>query len=308
VLGAATLLIVSVFVFALTHALGDPARAILGRDAQIPEALAAKRSELGLDRPALRQYFTWLGNMLGGDPGTSYTNDEPILDLMSDRIRNSLILMWCAAVVSIPVSLLLGMWSAVRRDHIAETSTSMVLLALSAIPEFVLGTFLVVIFSVTVFRVLPAVSSVRGDTAPWDDLDGMVLPTMTLVLVAVPYLVRSIRATMIEVLESDYVQSSQLLGLRPSTIVWRHALPNAVGSTLQVIALGLAYMAGGVVVVEKVFNYPGLGSALVDAVAAHNVPVVQFITLVFAALYIACNTLADIGTVLVTPRLRTRLT
>ena len=306
--GAVTLFVVSVLVFLLTQSLGDPARAVLGRDAQIPEALQAKRLELGLNQPLINQYFGWLGGLVRGDPGESYTNGQPIIDFIGDRMRNSLFLMFCAAIVAIPLSLLIGAYSAVRRDKAFDAGSTYAMLMLASIPEFVLGTILVVVFSVTFLHVLPAVSSVRGDTEPWDDMAGMVLPTVTLALIVMPYLVRSTRASMVEVLETDYIETARLNGLTSRTLVWRQAVPNAIGSTLQVIALGLAYMGGGVVIVEKVFNYPGIGTALVDAITAHDVPVVQFIAILIATLYIVCNTLADIGTILVTPRLRTGLT
>jgi peptide/nickel transport system permease protein len=305
--GIATLFIVSVLVFLMTQILGDPARAILGREARVPGALAGKRAELGLDRPAINQYFGWLWGLLRGDPGTSYTNGVPILDFIGERVRNSLFLVGCAGAIGIPVSLFFGAYSALRRDRAFDTGTSYTSLVLAAIPEFVMGTLLVLLFAVSVWHIFPAVSEVRGDTKPWNDLDGMVLPTITLALIVFPYIVRSTRASMVEVLESDYVEMARLKGLPPRIVLWRHALPNALGPTFQVIALSLAYLAGGVVIIEKVFNYPGIGAALIEAIVPHNVPVVQFIAMFIATVYVVCNILADIGTILVTPRLRTRL-
>jgi peptide/nickel transport system permease protein len=307
-LGALTLLAASLLVFMLTHALGDPAEAVLGRDARQPAVLEAKRAELGLDRPLPAQYGDWLWAAVRGDFGDSYSTGEPIRAEMTERLGNSLVLMLCGAVLGIPAALWLGCYSALRRDRAFDTVTNHTALVLAAIPEFVIATVLVAVFSVGVFEILPAVSSVRGATRPWNDLDGMVLPSVTLALITIPYVLRSIRASIIEVLDSGYVTSSRLNGLSARTVLWRQALPNAAGPTLQVIALSLAYISGGVVVVEKVFNYPGIGTALVDAIATHNVPVVQFIAIVIAAIYVTCNTLADIGTVLTTPRLRTALT
>ncbi len=308
VFGVFTLLVVSVLVFLLTHSLGDPAEAILGRDARQPAALASKRAELGLDRPLRTQYLDWLAGVVRGDLGESYSTGRPIRDDMSGRVTNSLVLMACGALLAVPVSLLVGVRAALRRDKAFDTGANLTSLALAAIPEFVLATALVVLFSIGVFEVLPAVSSVRGETRPWNDLDGMILPSVTLALMAMPYIVRSTRASMVEELESEHIGMARLNGLDAHTIVWGHAVPNAMGPTFQVIALSLAYMAGGVVVIEQVFNYPGIGSALVDAVATHDVPVVQFVALVVATLYVTFNTLADVGTVLVTPRLRTALT
>jgi peptide/nickel transport system permease protein len=303
--GVLTLFVVSVLVFLLTHALGDPAAASLGRDAQQPAVLAARRAELGLDRPLVAQYGDWLGGVLTGDLGRSYVNGRPVGADLRPRVVNSLLLMAAAAAVALPSSLLIGVHAARRRDRAFDRTTNGLTLVLAAIPEFVLATLLVIVFSVGVFELLPAVSSVRGTTRPWDDLDGMVLPTLTLALVAVPYVVRSTRAAMIEVLDSDYIEMARLNGIPARTVLWRHALPNTVGPTIQVVALSLAFMAGGVVVVERVFNYPGVGAALVEAIDAHDVPVVQAIAMSVAVLYVALNTLADVGTVLVTPRLRT---
>ncbi len=305
--GALTLLVVSMLVFLLTHVLGDPAAAALGRDARQPAVLAAKRAELGLDRPLMTQYLDWLRGIVSGDFGTSYSSGRPIGDDLGGRMQNSLVLMACAAVLALPLSLLVGVHAALRRDRPFDRAANGTALVLAAIPEFVVATILVVVFSVGVFEVLPAVSSVRGATRPWNDLDGMILPSVTLALVAVPYLVRSTRASMIEVLDADYIDMARLNGLPDRMILWRQALPNALGPTIQVVALSLAFMAGGVVVVEQVFNYPGIGTALVDAVELHDVPVVQAIAICIAALYVACNTLADIATVMVTPRLRTRV-
>lgn len=305
--GVLTLLVVSVIVFLLTHALGDPAAAVLGRDAQQPALLADTRRRLGLDRPLLARYWDWLRGALTGDLGTSYANGRPIRPDLVERVENSLVLMAASALVAMPLALAVGVHAARRRGTGFDRGAHAVSLLLVALPEFVLATVLVAVFSVGVFEVLPAVSSVRGTTRPWDDVAGMVLPTLTLALAAVPYVVRTTRASLIEVLESEYIEMAELNGIGDRSIAWRHALPNAIGPTLQVIALSLAFMAGGVVVVEQVFDYPGVGSALVGAVALHDVPTVQAISLFIAALYIACNTVADIGTVLVTPRLRTAL-
>jgi len=305
--GLATLFIISVLVFLLTQLLGDPAKAILGREAQVEATLAGKRAELGLNRSALRQYFGWLWDMLRGDPGTSYVNGVGIWSFMGERVVNSLFLVLLAAAVSIPLSLAIGAYSALKRDKTFDGVSSYTSLILAAMPEFVVGTFLVLLFSVMVWHLFDAVSNVRGDTRPWNDRGAIVRPAATLVLVVLPYVVRSTRASVIEVLESDYVEMARLKGMSPRVVLWRHALPNALGPTLQVIALSLAYLFGGVVVVEKLFNYPGIGSALVEAIPAHNVPVVQFIAMFIAAVYVICNLLADVGTILVTPRLRTRL-
>jgi peptide/nickel transport system permease protein len=304
--GLVTVGVVSLLVFLLTHALGDPAAAILGPTGRQPEALAAKRAELGLDRSLVEQYGDWFGGMLTGDPGASFANGRPIRDDMLTRAGNSMILMGAGAILAIPLSVYVAIRSAVRRDGPFDAATNVVTLVLVAIPEFLIATFLIVALSTGAFEVLPATSSVRGDVRPWNDLDGMILPSVTMALLALPYVARSLRSSMAEELDSEYVAVARINGLSSRRVV-RQAWPNALPPTLQVIALSLAYMAGGAVVVETVFNYPGIGTALVDAIESHDVPVVQFIATIVAAVYVACNVAADIGTMLLTPRTRTHL-
>jgi peptide/nickel transport system permease protein len=301
--GIFTLFVVSVVVFALTQALpSDPARAILGREAT-PESLEALREEFGFDKPAVQQYVDWVRDF----PGTSYTNREPVMDLLGDRIENSLFLMVLAALVSIPLSLVIGSYAALRRDRAFDSSTSIATRTFASMPEFVVGTLLIVVFATNVFHVLPATVRIRPGEPPWSDLKGIVLPVLTLTLAVVPYVSLVMRASMVEVLESDYVEMARLKGVPERTVLWRHAMPNAIGPTFQVIALNVAYLAGGVIIVESLFNYNGIGLALRDAVREVNLPVVQFLAMFIATIYVVTNLLADIGTILVTPRLRTRL-
>ena len=304
--GILTLFIVSVVIFLLTQALEDPARAILGRQAT-PESLVAKRQELGLDKPLITQYWDWLSGLLTGDPGLSFTNRQPVMDVVSDRIWNSLFLMAVAAALSIPISIAVGAYSAARRDKAFDSATSGASLLLASLPEFVVGLVLVVLFATNIWHLLPGVTRIRPGEAPWSDPKGLVLPVLTLVLVVVPYVSRVMRASMIEVLESDYIEMARLKGLSERTVLWRHAVPNAIGPTLQVAAFNIAYLAGGVIIIENLFNYPGLGVALRDAIPEVNVPVVQFIAMFLSAIWVVVNLLADLGTILVTPRLRTAL-
>jgi peptide/nickel transport system permease protein len=302
-----TLLVVSLLIFLVTQALpADPASAILGREAT-PEALAAIRADLGLDRPWYVQYLDWLGGVLTGDFGTSYATRMPVAEYLGSRVGYSFFLMAVAALASIPLSILVGSYAALKRDKKFDTSSSIGTLVLAAMPEFVVGTLLIILFATTVFQWLPAVTYLPPGTAPWQDLDGIILPVATLVISVSPYVARVMRAAMVEVLESDYVEMARLKGMPERTVLWRHSLPNAIGPTLQVIALNLAFLAGGVIVVERLFNYPGIGSALADAVRSRDMPVVQFLALIIAGVYVVTNLLADVGTVLVTPRLRTRL-
>jgi peptide/nickel transport system permease protein len=306
-LGILVLIMVSILVFLATQALpGDPARAILGRSAT-PASLAALRRQLHLDQPVLTQYWTWVTGLLHGNLGTSLAAQEPVTTLLSPKLVNSAVLVAIAAVLSIPVSIAIGAWAALKREKIFDTTSSNLLLVLAALPEFVVAVVLVILFATTVFKVLPAISTVPPGSRPWDDWAALVLPTLTLVLAVAPYVARIMRASMIEVLESDYVEMARLKGLPERTVLVRHALPNALGPVFQVIALNLAYLAGGIIVVEYVFNYTGIGSALQEAVVNHDLPVVQALAMLIAAVYVILNLLADVATILVTPKLRTRL-
>jgi peptide/nickel transport system permease protein len=303
-LGVLVLFLVSVIVFVATQALGDPARAILGRQAT-PDSLAALQKELGLDKPLFTQYTDWLTGIVQGDAGESLSARIPVTEYLSDRIVNSAFLVLLAGGISIPLSIAIGAFAALRRDGKFDNTTSVVSLAFAALPEFAVGLILVVLFSTTVFHSLPAIA--KPGVRPWEDLQGLILPTATLVIAVTPYVVRIMRASMIEVLESEYVEMARLKGLPERVVLVRHALPNALGPTFQVIAINLAYLAGGVILVEFLFNYPGIGFAMVDGVKQHDIPTVQALAMLIAGLYIVLNLLADIATIIVTPKLRTRL-
>ena len=293
--GLLVLVLVSIVVFAATQALpGDPARAILGRGAT-PASLAALREQLHLNRPVVEQYVTWAVGLIHGDAGRSFAAQEPVSKLL------------CSGLISIPLSILIGSYAALWRDRPFDVATSLITLVFAALPEFVVGVALVVLFSTTVFHILPAITLIPPGGRPWEQPIAIILPTLTLVLAVTPYVVRIMRASMVEVLESDYVEMARLKGLPERLVLRRHALPNALGPTFQVIAINLAYLAGGVIVVEYIFNYAGIGGALRDAVANRDIPVVQALAMAIASLYVVLNLLADIATILVTPRLRTRL-
>jgi peptide/nickel transport system permease protein len=242
-----------------------------------------------------------------GDAGTLYANaGTKVTTLLSDRLQNSAFFVFIAGIISIPVSIVIGSYAALKRDKTFDVVSSLVTLLLAALPEFVLGVVLVVVFSTTVFSgFLPAIAS--PGQHPWNDLKAMILPVATLVLAVTPYVARIMRASMVEVLESEYVEMARLKGLPEGLVMRRHALPNALGPTFQVIAINLAYLAGGVIVVEYIFNINGIGGGLRDAVFNHDVPVVQALAMLIAAVYVVLNLLADIATIIVTPRLRTRL-
>ena len=306
-LGVFTLFVVSIVVFTATQLLpSDPAQAILGRNATAA-SVSALREKLGLEHSAFYQYTHWLGGMVTGDPGESFNARLPILDYIGDRVVNSLFLLALASVISIPLALWFGGYGARKRDTTFDNVSSNVMLALASLPEFVVGIVFVLLFSVQLWHLLPAVSTIGIGEGPWSDMKGMILPTATLVVGSVPYISRVVRASMIEVLESDYVEMARLKGAPERVVLWRHALPNALGPVFQVIALNIAYFAAGVIVVEALFNYPGIGGALRDSVRVRDIPVIQFLVMVLAAVYVVTNLAADVATVLVTPRLRTRI-
>jgi peptide/nickel transport system permease protein len=307
-LGVVTLFLVSVIVFAATQALpSDPARAFLGRTAT-PESLAALRAQLHLDESAPTQYGRWLEGIVTGDLGHSLTGtQQPVSELIGKRVENSAFLMLLAALVSVPLSIALGSVAARRRDGPFDHASSVALLVLAALPEFVVGIALVVFLGTNVFHWLPAVSLIPPDDAPWQHLKELVLPTAALVLAVCPYIARIMRASMVEVLESDYVEMARLKGLPERAVLWRHALPNGIAPAIQVIALNLAYLAGGIVVVEFVFAYPGIGGGFVEAVSNRDFPTVQALAVIIAAVYVVLNVLADVATILVSPRLRTSI-
>lgn len=304
-LGVLTLWLISLIVFAAVLALpGDAAQAILGREAT-PARVAALREQLNLDQPVVSQYFSWLGDLLTGNFGDSAATQQPVSDLLSTRVRNSAFVVLLAALVAVPLSIGIGVWTAMRRDKPVDHLVSTTTLVLAALPEFVIGILLVLLLATQVLQVFPAVSLLPPGVPAWEDPQVAVLPALTLVLAVVPYISRIMRGSMVEVLESDYVTMARLKGLSERTVIWRHAVPNAIVPAIQVTALQLAWMAGGVVMVEFVFSYPGIGVALVEAVANRDMPVVQTVVMLAAGLYVVLNLLADLATILATPRLRT---
>ena len=307
VLAVLTLVVVSIIVFASTQLLpGNAAKAKLGKQAT-KASLAALEKQLGLDHSAFHQYAHFVGGLLRGDPGNSLTSGQPIMNDLTPRLSNSGFLVLVAAAISIPLSLLIGSVAAVRRDSILDEISSFVQRVLASIPEFVIGLALIALFATSLFHVFPAVSIIPPGSPPWSNFDAIWLPALTLVLVVTPNIALIMRAAMIEVLESDYIETARLTGVPESRIVVRHALPNALAPAFQVIALNLAYLAGGVIVVESVFSYTGIGVAMRDAVLNRDFPTAQVVTMIIAGVYVVTNLAADIGTILVTPRLRTRL-
>ena len=304
-LGALTLLLVSIVVFAATQILpGDAARAVLGRSAT-PERLQALRLQLHLDRPALTQYWIWLSGLLSGDLGTSLVTPQAIYALAAPRVANSFGLLVVVGAIGVPLAVAFGIAAAIRRNRPFDTGVSVTALAMAAVPEFVIGIGLIILFATVVLHWLPPVSMVPPGRSIWDNPRILVLPTMTLAIAVFPYIFRMMRSSMIEVLESEYIEMARLKGIAQRRLILLHALPNAVAPTVQVIALTFAYLAGGVVVVEYVFGFPGIGQGLVNAVFTRDIPTIQFIVVLLAAFYVLVNIVADVVAVLVTPRLRT---
>lgn len=283
---------------------GDPAQAILGQQAT-PERIAAIHEEMNLDEPAWKRYFLWLGGIIVGDFGTSAATGQPVSDIISERVGASLFLMIAAAIIAIPVGIIVGIWSALRRGRTTDSAITGVSLVLAALPEFVIGIGLVALFSTSVFTLLPAVTMQPPGMSVWDFPEQLVLPVLVLVLVVAPYIARMMRATMLEVLDAGYVEMARLKGMPEGRVIMRHALPHAIGPVAQVVAIQLAWLAGGVVVVEFLFRYPGLGQELISAVNYRDVMVVVAITMIIAAVYVVVNLLADIVGILANPKLRT---
>ncbi len=299
-----TLILLSIVVFSATQILpGDAAQAILGRDAT-PERLEILRDRLNLNDPPPVQYQKWVTSLLSGDLGVSLASGKPVAEVLGSRISNSLILLTFASIVAIPLGIALGILSAVWRGRLLDHAVSTATLTLVALPVFVLGMILIFVFATVIFRLFPPTSLLLPGDTGWARVGIYVLPIATLVLATSPYIGRMLRASMLEVLDSEYIQMAWLKGLQDPTVYLRHALPNAIVPTIQVVALNIAWMAGGIVVVEYVFRYPGVGQALIDAVALRDVPLVQALSLFIALVYIFMNLLADISAILLTPKLR----
>jgi len=301
--GLVLLLAVSVLIFVGTEMLpGDVAQSILGQSAT-PESLANLREALGLNVPPLTRYFNWLFGILHGDLGKALTNGDDIASAIGERLGNTLFLAFWAAVVAVPLAISLGLVAVRYRNRWPDKLISGITLATISLPEFVVGYILMYLLTVK-FRLLSPISTIFPGMSLWDKLHAIVLPVMVLVLVVLAHMMRMTRAAILNVMQSPYIETAELKGLRPFAIIARHAFPNAVAPVVNVVMLNLAYLVVGVVVVEVVFVYPGMGQFLVDHVAKRDVPVVQACGLVFAAVYIGLNIFADVVSILANPRLR----
>lgn len=302
-LGVVLLFAVSLLIFVGTQILpGDVAQSILGQ-AATPESLANLRAQLGLNDPAYIRYLNWLGGVLTGDLGTALTSGQDIATSISGRLKNTLFLAACAAVVAVPLAILLGLLAVRYRNGPIDKLISGLALASTSFPEFFIGYLLVYFFAVK-WQLFPGISTVYDDMPFLERLRAVVLPATALTLVVLAHMMRMTRAAILNVMQSAYIETAELKGLGPLAIIRKHAFPNAIAPVVNVVMLNLAYLIVGVVVVEVIFVYPGMGQYLVDHVSKRDVPVVQAVGLVFAAVYILLNIVADVAAILANPRLR----
>ena len=302
-MGFLTIIVISVLIFIGVEALpGDLATAILGQEAT-PETVAAFRKELKLDLPPHVRYFTWLGDFLKGDLGTSLANKRPVADLILWRFSNTLFLASSAAVVAVPVAIILGILAALYRNSLFDKTVSMVTLSTISFPEFFVAYILIALLSVQVI-IFPSISNINDQMSFGQKIHAIVLPCLTLTLVVVAHMMRQTRAAIINILASPFIEMARLKGIKRLRVIVLHAFPNALSPVINVVALNLAYLVVGVVIVEVVFVYPGLGQLLVDSVSKRDIPVVQASGLVFATVYVALNLLADVLSILTNPRMR----
>ncbi|NSY38430.1 ABC transporter permease [Leisingera sp. ANG59] len=297
------LLLISIVIFAGTIVLpGDVAQSILGQSAT-PEALANLRAELGVNDPPVERYIAWLFGAMQGDLGTALTSGQDIAQALSSRFWNTLFLAFWAAVVAVPLAIFLGLLAVRFKDRWPDKTISAVTLASISIPEFLIG-YVLMYFIAVQLRWFPSVAMVNDNMSLFEKLNAIALPIAVLTLVVLAHMMRMTRAAILNVMQSAYIETAELKGLNAFQVIYRHAFPNAIAPIVNVVMLNLAYLVVGVVVIEVVFVYPGMGQYLVDHVSKRDVPVVQACGLIFAAVYIGLNMIADIVAILSNPRLR----
>ena len=302
-IGIATLWVVSVLVFIGTSILpGDVASIVLGQSAT-PESLAAYRAERGLDQPMAVQYFSWLGNMVTGDLGTSKAGGASIASLIDGRFGNTMRLAAIVAVISIPLSVSIGLVAAMYPGTLLDRFVTFGTMSLISVPEFFIATFMVLIFSVQLHW-LPAIAHISPDDDIWKMMRGLAMPLIVLIIVVSAQMIRMTRAGILNVLNSPYIEMAILKGVPRKRIILRHALFNAIGPIVNVIALNLAYLVSGVVIVETIFAYPGLAKLMIDGVQTRDLPLVQACGMIFCGTYVVLIILADVASILSNPRLR----
>jgi peptide/nickel transport system permease protein len=304
VLAVVTLFIISLIVFLGVEALpGDTATAYLGQSAT-PESLAALREEFGLNAPVHQRYLDWVGGVLSGDLGDSMSKRKPVSELIGNRFRNTLVLATAAALVGIPLAIVLGVIAGLMRDKWPDVLVSTTSIMGMTLPGFVTATILIYFFAIRL-EWFPAITLVPSDVPVLELLPNVVLPIITLTLIMVAHILRLVRTNMIDVLTSDYVQMARLKGVPYWQIVFKHALPNAMLPTINVVALTLAWLLGGVAIIEYVFNYPGIGTLMITGITDRDFALVQGIAIILAVIYISLNLIADLLSMVLNPRLRT---
>ncbi len=301
-LGFVTLIVVSLIISLGVELLpGDLAEAILGQSAT-PETVAAFRKELGLDLPLYQRYFDWLFGMLQGDMGVSLANQREISELIGVRLKNTLFLASLAAIISVPLAITLGILAALYRNSFYDRAVNVLTLSSISFPEFFVAYILILFLSVKAGW-FPSISTVSPDLSFLEQAYRCALPALVLTLVVIAHMMRMTRAAIINLLASPYIEMAGLKGMSRGRIIVKHALPNALAPIINVIVINLAYLVVGVVVVEVVFVYPGLGQLLVDSVSKRDIPVVQASALLFAGTYILLNLTADVLSIATNPRL-----
>jgi len=302
--GIVTLFAVSIVVFVATQILpGNAAYSVLGRTAT-PGRLHALEQQLHLNRPALDQYWVWLSGLFTGKLGNSLANNLPVWGQIEPRLVDSSALVFISGAIGTLLGVAFGALAALRKDSVFDHVSSVVALAVTSLPEFVIGIALIIFFATDVFHLLPAVSFLGEGVYFWNAPKLLVLPIATLIIVIIPYIYRMMRAAMVEALESEYVEMARLKGVPARRLVIKHALPNAIAPTIQVVGLNFLYLAGGIVIVEVLFGYPGIGQGLYFAVQNRDIPEIQLIVLILAAFYVFMNILTDVIALLATPRRR----
>ncbi|CDI10226.1 ABC transporter permease [Agrobacterium pusense] len=298
-----TLLIVSFIVFSATSLLpGDTATILLGQ-AATPEAVAGLRTAMHLDDPALLRFIRWLFGLVQGDLGTSYANNMAIADLIGPRFINSMKLAGITTIIAVPLALTLGISSAMLRGTLYDRAVTVLTIGVISVPEFMIATLAVLLFAVYL-KWLPALSLVSEVHTLFDVLRVYAMPVITLTFVVSAQMIRMSRAAVIETLDTPYVEMAPLKGAPRMRIVLRHALPNALGPIVNAVALSLSYLVGGVIIVETIFNYPGIAKLMVDGVATRDLPLIQTCAMIFCVGYLLLITTADIIAIMSNPRLR----
>jgi len=301
-LGFLTLFAISLIItFGVELLPGDLAQAILGQNAT-PDAVRVFRLELGLDKPAHLRYLDWLGGMATGDMGVSLSNKRQISELVGMRLSNTLFLGGLSALIAIPLALTLGILAALYRNSFYDRTVNVITIGSISFPEFFIAYVLILFFAINLGW-FPGISNINSDLSFGDKLYRTLLPAATLTITVTAHMMRMTRASIINLLASPYIEMARLKGIKPMRIIMRHALPNALAPIVNVIAINLAYLVVGVVIVEVVFVYPGLGQLLVDSVSKRDIPVVQACSMIFASIYILLNLSADIISIITNPRL-----